>query len=114
MKVAAARCATCSTLMKSPPTKKGRVLYAFADGCIGDCEEGGPNSFSSKATIARQSGGRGLLTAFDPNEPAAPQGACLSGRRDDLASYLKWKTPDNGGSNITGYKIFRSTPTPGN
>jgi len=93
--------------------EKGRVLYAFADGCIGVCEEGGPNSFSSKATIARQSGGRGLLTAFDPNEPAAPQGACLSGRRDDLASYLKWKTPDNGGSNITGYKIFRSTPTPG-
>ncbi len=93
--------------------EKGRVLYAFADGCIGDCEEGGPNSFSSKATIARQSGGRGLLAAFDPGEPAAPQGACLSGRRDDLASYLRWKTPDNGGANITGYKIFRSTPAPG-
>jgi PKD repeat protein len=93
--------------------EKGRVLYAFADGCIGDCVEGGPNSFSSKATIARQSGGKGLLAAFDPNEPAVPQGACLSGRRDDLASYLKWKTPDNGGSNITSYKIFRSTPAPG-
>ncbi|HEX8077146.1 MAG TPA: sialidase family protein, partial [Chthoniobacterales bacterium] len=26
---------------------KGRVLYAYADGCIGDCVTGGPNSFSS-------------------------------------------------------------------
>src|SRR2546430_2662066 len=93
--------------------EKGRVLYAYADGCIDDCEEGGPNSYSSKATIARQSGGKGLLSQFDPAEPAAPQAACLSGRRDDLASYLKWVTPDNGGSDITAYKIFRGT-TPNN
>jgi hypothetical protein len=89
--------------------EKGRVLYGFADGCIDDCEEGGPNSYSSKATIARQSGGKGLLSQFDPSEPIAPQAACLSGRRDDLASYLKWIAPDNGGSDITGYKIYRGT-----
>src|SRR5439155_1964004 len=59
--------------------------------------------------IARQSGGKGLLAQFDPAEPVAPQAACLSGRRDDLASYLKWVTPDNGGSDITGYKIYRGT-----
>src|SRR6185312_7514868 len=40
---------------------KGRVLYGYADGCVGDCESKLPNSFSAKATIARQSGGRGLL-----------------------------------------------------
>ena len=89
--------------------EKGRVLYGYADGCIDDCEEGGPNSYSSKATIARQSGGKGLLSQFDPAEPIAPQAACLSGRRDDLASYLKWITPDNGGSDITAYKIYRGT-----
>jgi hypothetical protein len=89
--------------------EKGRVLYGFADGCIDACEEGGPNSYSSKATIAWQSGGNGLLSQFDPTEPVAPQAACLSGRRDDLASYLKWITPDNGGSDITAYKIYRGT-----
>jgi hypothetical protein len=96
--------------------EKGRVLYAYADGCIDQCEAGGPNSFSSKATIARQSGGKGLLAQFDNDspEPVAPRGACLSGRRDDQASYLKWLAPDNGGSDITSYKIFRSiTGTPG-
>jgi PKD repeat protein len=89
--------------------EKGRVLYAYADGCVDDCEEGGPNSFSSKATIARQSGGKGLLAQFDPAEPSAPGAACLSGRRDDLASYLKWVAPDNGGSDITAYQIYRGT-----
>ncbi len=77
---------------------KGRVLYGFADGCIGDCVSGPPNSFSAKATIARQSGGRGLYAQFDPAEPTIPQAACLSGRRDDLATYLSWRTPDNGGA----------------
>jgi PKD repeat protein len=89
--------------------EKGRVIYAYADGCIDDCVAGGPNSFSSKATIARQSGGKGVLAQFDPVEPVAPQAACLSGHRDDLASYLKWVTPDNGGSDISAYKIYRGT-----
>ncbi|HVF72406.1 MAG TPA: PKD domain-containing protein [Chthoniobacterales bacterium] len=88
---------------------KGRALYAYADGCIGECVSGGPNSYSAKATIARQSGGRTLLAAFDPSEPAVPQAACLSGHRDDLASYLTWKIPDNGGSEILHYDIYRGT-----
>jgi PKD repeat protein len=93
--------------------EKGRVLYAYADGCVDECEAGGPNSYSSKATIARQSGGKGLLGAHDPVEPVGPQRACLSGRRDDMASYLRWVAPDNGGSDITAYKIYRGT-VPGN
>ena len=96
--------------------ERGRVLYAYADGCVDECELHGPNSFSSKATIARQSGGKGLLAQFDGNfaEPIAPRGACLSGRRDDQASYLKWTTPDNGGNDISSYKVYRSvTGAPG-
>lgn len=88
---------------------KGRVLYAYADGCVGDCIAAPPNSFSSKASVARQSGGRGLLASFDPQEPAIPQAACLFGHRDDLASYLNWRTPDNGGADIESYKVLRGT-----
>ena len=93
--------------------EKGRVLYGFADGCVGECETGGPNSFTAKAAIARQSGGKGLLHQFDPVEPALAQAACLTGRRDDLASYLHWRTPDNGGAPIASYNIYRGT-SPGN
>src|SRR5207249_4997697 len=92
------------------------VLYAYADGCVGDCEMFGPNSFSEKATIARQSGGKSLLAQFDNDfaEPIAPRAGFLSGRRDDMASYLRWIAPDNGGSDITSYKVYRSvTGAPG-
>ena len=92
--------------------EKGRVLYSYADGCVNECVSGASNSYSSKATIARQSGGKGLLAAYDPVEPIAPQAACLSGHRDDLASYLTWVAPDNGGSDIMSYKILRGL-TPG-
>jgi hypothetical protein len=46
--------------------QKGRVLVAFPDGCIDACATGGPNSFSKRATLAYQTGGLGLLAAFDP------------------------------------------------
>jgi len=87
---------------------KGKVLFAYANGCVDACQAGGPNSYASKATIARQSGGKGLLAQFDPVEPALPQRACLKGCRDDKASYLTWIAPDNGGSDIVGYNIYRS------
>lgn len=89
--------------------EKGRVLYSYADGCIDGCESGPPNSFSAKASIARQSGGKGLFAQFDPLEPAVPQRPCLSGQRDDMASYLRWRVPDNGGAAITAYRIYRGT-----
>ena len=89
---------------------KGMVLFAFADGCTNACETGGPNSYSAKATIARQSGGKGLFAVNDPDpaEPLQARSACLSGCRDDKASYLSWIAPDNGGSDITAYNIYRS------
>lgn len=95
--------------------ENGMVLFGFADGCVGTCETGGPNTYSAKATIARQSGGKGLLHAFDPSpaEPIKPQPACLSGARDDLAAYLDWVAPDNGGSPITSYNIYRKNAAPG-
>ena len=90
---------------------KGMVLFGFADGCVDACETGGPNSYASKATIARQSGGKGVFAQFDPVEPRLPQRACLTACRDDKASYLTWIAPDSGGSDITGYNIYRSDAT---
>ncbi|HEX3281542.1 MAG TPA: PKD domain-containing protein [Pyrinomonadaceae bacterium] len=86
---------------------KGRVLFAFADGCIDGCETGGPNSYSAKASIARQSGGRGLFAQYDMPEPVVPKSPYLTGFRDDMASYLTWNPPDNGGSAIAAYNIYR-------
>jgi PKD repeat protein len=106
--------ATCRNLLDfndATMDDKGEVLFAYADGCVNACETGGPNSYSSKATFARQSGGKGLLAQFDTIEPALAQRACLAGCRDDKASYLTWTAPDNGGSDIVSYNIYRSDAT---
>jgi len=92
---------------------KGRVLFAFADGCIDGCETGGPNSFSAKASVARQSGGRGLFAQFDTPEPVVSKSPYLTGFRDDMASYLSWNPPDNGGSAISAYNIYRRSSSGG-
>ncbi|HKY29779.1 MAG TPA: hypothetical protein VJM12_17700 [Pyrinomonadaceae bacterium] len=99
--------------------QKGRVVAAYADGCITPgCiqgvdknNDGNINSLdndgSELATIIRQSGGKSLLAAFDDNRivPDAPQLIVnLSGSSANLA----WSTPDNGGSAITGYHIYRN------
>ena len=50
---------------------EGRVLVAYADGCMGACINSFPNSGTKKATIARQSSGAGLFT-LDPLTQAYP------------------------------------------
>ena len=89
--------------------KEGRILVAGEDGCIGPCVQGGGNTFSAKGFITRQSGGKRMLAQFDPAEPA------LAGAPDVKASIdaaktavtLQWEAPDNGGSDITGYNVYR-------
>jgi len=44
---------------------EGRVLVGFADGCVGACVSGPPNSGTAIGTIARQSGGPRLFAAYD-------------------------------------------------
>ncbi|HUP92298.1 MAG TPA: hypothetical protein VM074_08630 [Solimonas sp.] len=91
---------------------QGRVLFTYADGCTGGCRfNPAYNSYSAKATVARQSGGRRLFAAFDPVESGKPAAACLSGQRDADRAILKWRKPDDGGQAITGYRIYRgATP----
>ena len=103
---------------------QGRVLAAYADGCIsaqcvqgndlnGDGKlDGNDNDGSEQATIIRQSGGKSLFGQYDSqfatNLPGAP---LLVAQHDGKVAYLSWSTPDNGGSAITAYKIYRGTAT---
>jgi hypothetical protein len=43
---------------------KGFIVVGYADGCTSTCVNGGTNTWSKLATIARQEGGTGLLSAF--------------------------------------------------
>ena len=97
---------------------KGRVLFGYDDGCVADCI-GDPSqaSYGAKMRVARQIGGKSLFSAFDSQTDTTvakiPKAACLSGTRDPLASHLTWKIPDNGGSNIVRYEIWRGTTAGG-
>ena len=48
---------------------EGRILVGYADGCVGPCEEGGPNSFTRVGSIVRQSSGPRLYAEFDSDVP---------------------------------------------
>ncbi len=92
---------------------EGRVLYGYSDGCHTQaCLDGTPGDRGAFMRIARQSGGRTLLAAFDSmtdtTTALAPKPPCLSGTRTAAESLLSWKVPDNGGTEIVNYKIYRS------
>jgi hypothetical protein len=99
--------------------QQGRILVGFADGCTGaECVQASPsavgNSYTALAAIARQSGGRRLLAAFDPPAtPTVPSSPSLTARRDGNVVHLAWSTADNGGSALTGYNILRGTASGG-
>jgi hypothetical protein len=98
--------------------KQGRVLAAYADGCItADCIRGvdrngdgrldsNDNDFTDKATIIRQIGGKRLFAAFDP-ATATPSAPLLVATKDGDAVNLAWSIPDDSGSPITGYRLYR-------
>ncbi|HYR22719.1 MAG TPA: choice-of-anchor Q domain-containing protein [Chthoniobacterales bacterium] len=107
--------------------KQGRIVIGYDDGCItatciiGDpsiTEGGGKNDYTSKAVVARQSGGKRMFSAFDPPVPALPGAPILTARLNDVAASatsatLSWSAPDDGGAAITGYKIYRKTGATG-
>ena len=98
---------------------EGRAVLGYADGCIAPACNSGTvaktppyyDSRSNKASIARQSGGRRLFAAFDPLEPAAPAAPLVNSvkRNGSGVVHLDWSIPDNGGSPITSYRIYRRT-----
>jgi hypothetical protein len=60
------QCRNLLDFMGSEIDRTGQVHVAYADGCTDTCPSGGKNTYTALATIARQSGGTGLLSAFDP------------------------------------------------
>jgi hypothetical protein len=94
---------------------QGRVLVSFADGCITQsCIAAGVNDFTSKAVIARQSGGRRLFPQFDPVEPGVPKAPRLSAARVAPGVVrLTWTLPDNGGADVTQFHVYRGITSGG-
>jgi hypothetical protein len=98
--------------MDATVDREGRVLVAYADGCIDACIAGAENSYSALASIARQSGGKRLFAAFDPpalSAPATPAPAVRELGRG--LTEIQWVPPDDGGSPITAYRVQRA-PSP--
>ena len=102
--------------------KRGRILIAGEDGCIGGCELGGANSFTAKAFISRQSGGKRMFSLYDNDSqvddfdrPILPGAPTISGNVDagNTRVTLSWPVPDHGGSAITAYKVYRSNAQSG-
>jgi PKD repeat protein len=90
--------------------KDGRIVIGYDDGCISSgCISGGANDFTAKGAIARQSGGKRMFAAFDPAEPTVPGAPKLTASltSGSTTANLSWTPPDNGGSPITGYKVYR-------
>jgi hypothetical protein len=87
----------------------GRIVVGYEDGCVGGCPRGMPGTFSDQAVIARQSGGRRLLAAFDPAEPTRPGAPRIEGYRTADFALIEWPEPDNGASPIRHYRVYRGT-----
>ncbi|HJT45330.1 MAG TPA: PKD domain-containing protein [Chthoniobacterales bacterium] len=95
---------------------EGRVLVGYTDGCVNCANtQNIAQSSDGHGTIARQSGGRRLFSAFDPVEPAPPAAPQFLSvvRQDTNRVLLTWLKPDNGGSPITGYNIYRGSSSGG-
>ncbi len=97
--------------------RQGRVLVAGEDGCIAGCEIGGANSFTAKAFITRQAGGKRMFSIYDTQtaEPHIPGAPGVQGFVDaaNTKVTLNWTPPDHGGAPITAYKIYRATAEAG-
>ena len=96
---------------------QGRGLVGVTEGCI-NCTNTSPasDSTAAQALVLRQSGGPRLFSHFAPVEPARPANpqAISAVKQSSLAGVLvSWLEPDNSGSPITSYNIYRGTTSGG-
>ncbi|MDQ4121933.1 MAG: glycoside hydrolase [Acidobacteriota bacterium] len=95
---------------------RGRIVAAYADGCITNACINLPdhsaakenNDGSATLTLIRQRSGMRLFGAFDPAGPTAPPVSPPAwAEASPRGNELKWATPNNGGSPLTAYRIYR-------
>ncbi len=95
--------------------KQGRVEVGYVNGCAGgNCIQAAPtafgNAYTDTGTIARQSSGKRLFSAFDPlSTTSVPGMPSVAQRRVGAVIHLSWSEADTGNSPITGYQILRGT-----
>lgn len=104
---------------------RGRVVAVYADGCnpphgcmtLTDNAANTTktnNEGNARLTIIRQRGGMRLFSAFDPGGPIPPPLPPPVWVEETKGGYgLKWATPDDGGSPLTAYRIYRARPVGG-
>ena len=97
---------------------EGRGLLGLSDGCINCTNTSTPaDSNAAQGLIARQSGGPRLFAFFDPPPQAAPAAphvlSAVAQSAPGSGVLVSWLEPDNGGSPITAYKIYRGTTSGG-
>jgi hypothetical protein len=100
--------------MDASLTKDGRIVVGYADGCLAGCNSVA-SSQDAYATVAYQSAGQGMFAAYDTAAPTtAPASPTVNATVDTSkgATVLDWAAPDDGGSPITGYQVYRGL-TPG-
>jgi hypothetical protein len=98
--------------MDATVDRDGRALVAIADGCTGACVTSGPGSFTAKATIVREVSGKRLFASKDVlGPPAAPAAFAKASSGPPPANVVSWTEPDDHGSAITSYKVYRRPST---
>jgi PKD repeat protein len=85
---------------------EGRVLVAYADGCVGACAGGGAQSGTALARMSGQVGGKRLLAAFDNHVPGK---VGVTATEINGAVLVEWFPADDFGTPVTGYVVERST-----
>jgi hypothetical protein len=87
--------------------RRGRPVVAFADGCTGPCVDSPINTQNALSSVARLRGGKGLFAAFD-KQAGPPAQPLATARYEGGVVNLSWLEPDDGGSPIKKYLIYRS------
>jgi hypothetical protein len=98
---------------------RGRIIAVYADGCnfdhpcigiLNNSADKSQNQGIARLTLIRQRGGSRLFSEFDAGSPSAPFAPFVEAKQSAKGgTQLLWGTPDDRGSSITSYRIYRGS-----